>query len=135
MLYYKHLLGTRLFELHKSKFRLSLVNLCILVKITSFHIVSPVIPFSYELSISFHSVLPETALVGGPLGLEGGSFYTFSLVVGDTRFFHVESKSFELVKNAIEVSIIERGRKHRSTVSMGSVLVSGFSFGGRQAVW
>ena len=26
---------------------------------------------------------------------------------------------FELVKNAIEVSIIERGRKHRSIVSMG----------------
>jgi hypothetical protein len=39
--------------------------------------------------------------------------------MGDTRFFYVESKSFELVKNALEVSIIERGRKHRCIVSMG----------------
>ena len=39
--------------------------------------------------------------------------------MGTKRFFQVESKSFELVKNAIEVSIIERGRKHTSTVSMG----------------
>ena len=31
----------------------------------------------------------------------------------------MESKSFELVKNAIEVSIIERGRKHVSTILMG----------------
>ena len=39
--------------------------------------------------------------------------------MGDTRFFHVESKSFELIKNAFEVCIIERGRQHRSEVSMG----------------
>ena len=39
--------------------------------------------------------------------------------MAEKRLFHVESKLFELVKNAIEVSIIERGRKHRSTVSMG----------------
>uniref|UniRef100_A0A2N9HJW1 Reverse transcriptase domain-containing protein n=1 Tax=Fagus sylvatica TaxID=28930 RepID=A0A2N9HJW1_FAGSY len=39
--------------------------------------------------------------------------------MGIKRFFQVESKAFELVKNAIEVSIIERGRKHTSTVSMG----------------
>jgi hypothetical protein len=39
--------------------------------------------------------------------------------MGDTRFFYVESKSFEIAKNALEVSIIERGRKHRCNVSMG----------------
>jgi hypothetical protein len=39
--------------------------------------------------------------------------------MAEKRLFHVESKLFELVKNAIEVSVIERGRKHRSTVSMG----------------
>ncbi len=39
--------------------------------------------------------------------------------MAEKRLFHVESKLFELVKNAIEVSIIEHGRKHRSTVSMG----------------
>jgi hypothetical protein len=39
--------------------------------------------------------------------------------MAEKRFFHVESKFFELVKNAIEVNIIERGRKHRSIVSMG----------------
>ena len=44
---------------------------------------------------------------------------TLRLVMGIKRFFQVESKAFELVKNAIEVSIIERGRKHTSTVSMG----------------
>ena len=31
----------------------------------------------------------------------------------------MESKSFELVKNAMEVCIIERGRQHRRDVSMG----------------
>ena len=35
--------------------------------------------------------------------------------------FHVESKLFELKKNAMEVTIIERGKKHRSIVSMGFV--------------
>ena len=39
--------------------------------------------------------------------------------MGDKRYFHVESKSFELIKNAFEVCIIERGRQHRSEVSMG----------------
>ena len=39
--------------------------------------------------------------------------------MAEKRLFHVESKLIELVKNAIEVSVIERGRKHRSTVSMG----------------
>jgi hypothetical protein len=39
--------------------------------------------------------------------------------MGDKRYFHVESKFFELVQNAIELSIIERGRKHMSIVSMG----------------
>ena len=39
--------------------------------------------------------------------------------MSEKRFFHVESKSFEIVKNAIELSIIERGRKHISIVSMG----------------
>jgi hypothetical protein len=39
--------------------------------------------------------------------------------MGDTRLFHVESKLFELKKNAMEVTIIERGKKHRSIVSMG----------------
>ena len=41
------------------------------------------------------------------------------LAMGNKRFFQVESKLFEFVKNAIEVSIIERGRKHTSTVLMG----------------
>ena len=41
--------------------------------------------------------------------------------MGDTRLFHVESKLFELKKNAMEVTIIERGKKHRSIVSMGFV--------------
>jgi hypothetical protein len=63
--------------------------------------------------------LPETVLVGGSLRLNSGSLSTLRLVMGIKRFFHVESKAFELVKNAIEVSIIERGRKHTSTVSMG----------------
>jgi hypothetical protein len=39
--------------------------------------------------------------------------------MGEKRYFHVESKSFEIVKNAIEVSIIEHGRKHLSSVLMG----------------
>jgi hypothetical protein len=51
--------------------------------------------------------------------LEGGSLSTFRVVMGDTRLFHVESKSFELKKNAMEVTIIERGKKHRRIVSMG----------------
>jgi hypothetical protein len=63
--------------------------------------------------------LPVPALVGGPLNLQGGSFLTFRLIMAEKRIFHVESKLFELVKNAIEVSITERGRKHRSIVSMG----------------
>ena len=63
--------------------------------------------------------LPEMVLVGGLLRLNGGSLSTLRLAMGIKRFFQVESKAFELVKNAIEVSIIERGRKHTSTVSMG----------------
>jgi hypothetical protein len=39
--------------------------------------------------------------------------------MGDKRYFQVESKYFELVKNAFEESIIERGRKHLSSISMG----------------
>jgi NADPH-dependent 7-cyano-7-deazaguanine reductase QueF-like protein len=39
--------------------------------------------------------------------------------MGDKCYFQVESKSFKLVKNAFEVSIIERGRKHLSSASMG----------------
>ena len=46
-------------------------------------------------------------------------FLTYRLGMGEKRYFHVESKSFEIVKNAIEVSIIERGRKHLSSVLMG----------------
>ena len=42
-----------------------------------------------------------------------------SIIMGDKRFLQVESKSFELVKTAFEVNIIERGRKHISNVSMG----------------
>jgi hypothetical protein len=38
----------------------------------------------------------------------------------------VESKSFELVKNAFEVSIIEHGRNHMSTLSMGFAAVGWF---------
>ncbi len=51
--------------------------------------------------------------------------------MGDTRLFHVESKSFELVKNALEVTITERGRKHRSTVSMGFAVAFWF----RDSLW
>jgi hypothetical protein len=39
--------------------------------------------------------------------------------MGDKRYFQIESKSFELVKHAFELSIIERGRGHSSSVSMG----------------
>ena len=39
--------------------------------------------------------------------------------MGENRFFYVESKSFEIKKNAFEMRIIERGRKHLSNVSMG----------------
>jgi hypothetical protein len=39
--------------------------------------------------------------------------------MGENRFFYVESKFFEITKNAFEVSIIEHGRKHLSNVSMG----------------
>ena len=46
-------------------------------------------------------------------------FLTYLVDMSEKRFFHVESKSFEIVKNAIELSIIERGRKHMSIVSMG----------------
>uniref|UniRef100_A0A2N9IKL7 Uncharacterized protein n=1 Tax=Fagus sylvatica TaxID=28930 RepID=A0A2N9IKL7_FAGSY len=41
--------------------------------------------------------------------------------MGENRFFIVESKSFEIVKNAIELSIIERRRNHLSIVTMGFV--------------
>ena len=58
-------------------------------------------------------------MVVGPLRLEGGSLSTLRSVMGAPRLFHVESKSFELVKNAMEVIIIECGRKHKCTVSMG----------------
>jgi hypothetical protein len=44
---------------------------------------------------------------------------TLRLIMGVSRLFHVESKSFELVKNAMEVIIIECGKKHKSRVSMG----------------
>ena len=39
--------------------------------------------------------------------------------MGDNRFFYVESKAFEIVKNKIELSIIERSRNHFSSVTMG----------------
>jgi hypothetical protein len=41
--------------------------------------------------------------------------------MGENRFFNVESKSFEIVKNSIELSIIERSRNHFSIVTMGFV--------------
>uniref|UniRef100_A0A2N9EVU3 Reverse transcriptase domain-containing protein n=1 Tax=Fagus sylvatica TaxID=28930 RepID=A0A2N9EVU3_FAGSY len=41
--------------------------------------------------------------------------------MGENRFFYVESKSFEIVKNAIELSLIERSRNHFSIVTMGFV--------------
>ena len=46
--------------------------------------------------------------------------------MGYKRYFHVESKSFELIKNVFEVCIIERGRQHRSEVSMGFATVLWF---------
>ena len=39
--------------------------------------------------------------------------------MGENRFFYVESKSFEIAKNAIELSLIERSRNHVSFVTMG----------------
>uniref|UniRef100_A0A2N9HT72 Reverse transcriptase zinc-binding domain-containing protein n=1 Tax=Fagus sylvatica TaxID=28930 RepID=A0A2N9HT72_FAGSY len=39
--------------------------------------------------------------------------------MGDRRYFQIESKSFELVKHAFELSIIERGKGHSSSMSMG----------------
>jgi hypothetical protein len=42
--------------------------------------------------------------------------------MGENRYFHVESKSFEIVKNAIELSLIERSRNHVSIVTMGFVV-------------
>ena len=41
--------------------------------------------------------------------------------MGENRFFIVESKSFEIVKNVIELSIIERRRNHLSIGTMGFV--------------
>ncbi len=43
--------------------------------------------------------------------------------MGENRFFYVESTSFEIKKNAFEMRIIERGRKHLSNVSMGFAAV------------
>ena len=44
---------------------------------------------------------------------------TLSIIMGDKRFLQVESKSFELVKTAFDVNIIEHGRKHMSNVLLG----------------
>jgi hypothetical protein len=39
--------------------------------------------------------------------------------MGENRFFFVESKSFEIAKNAFELSLIERSRNHVNIVTMG----------------
>jgi hypothetical protein len=39
--------------------------------------------------------------------------------MGDSRFFHVESKSYEIARHVNELRIIERGQKHLSHVTMG----------------
>uniref|UniRef100_A0A2N9EFL4 Reverse transcriptase domain-containing protein n=1 Tax=Fagus sylvatica TaxID=28930 RepID=A0A2N9EFL4_FAGSY len=39
--------------------------------------------------------------------------------MGENRFFYVEAKSFEIAKNAIELSLIERSRNHVSFITMG----------------
>jgi hypothetical protein len=39
--------------------------------------------------------------------------------MGDSRFFHVESKSYEIVRHVNDLRIIERGQKHLSHVTMG----------------
>ena len=53
----------------------------------------------------------------------GGRFiytiFLLVLVMGDSRFFHVESKSYELARHGNELRIIERGQKHLSHVTMG----------------
>ena len=41
--------------------------------------------------------------------------------MGENRFFFVESKSFEIAKNASELSLIECSRNHVSIVMMGFV--------------
>ena len=39
--------------------------------------------------------------------------------MGDSRFFNVESKSYEIVRHVKELRIVERGQKHLSHVTMG----------------
>ena len=46
--------------------------------------------------------------------------------MGDKRYFQVESKSFEIVKHAYEVNLIDRGRNHVSNVSMRFAAASWF---------
>ena len=41
--------------------------------------------------------------------------------MGNSRFFNVESKSYELVHHVNELRIVERGQKHLSHVTMGLV--------------
>ena len=41
--------------------------------------------------------------------------------MSDSRFFHVESKSYEIARYVNELRIIERGQKHFSHVTMGLV--------------
>ena len=48
-------------------------------------------------------------------------FSNVKLIMGENRFFFVESKSFEIAKNAFELSLIERSRNHVSIVTMGFV--------------
>jgi hypothetical protein len=43
--------------------------------------------------------------------------------MGVSRFFHVESKSYEIVRYGNELRIIERGKRHMSHV------IDGFSNG------
>jgi hypothetical protein len=47
------------------------------------------------------------------------SIFLLVLVMGDSQFFHVESKSYELARHGNELRIIERGQKHLSHVTMG----------------
>jgi hypothetical protein len=45
--------------------------------------------------------------------------YICSFSHGENRFFHVESKSYEIVRYATELCIIERGKNRFSHVTMG----------------
>lgn len=63
------------------------------------------------------------------MGKGGDSLSTLSSVMGETWYFYVESKSFELVKDAGTngLCIIEHGKKHMSNVILEREVAIWFS--------